>query len=396
MKIESYKQMGGIHPETATITNVLASQGMVAPHTKRPFTEAMIFGIAGGLGCGYILWEFKKYNAAILVMGFQNKWNYTAEFMQNLCERLDISTDFAETGGKKRAATDLDNALQAGQPAIAWVCQQSLPHYFMRPMYNGCFGHFVTAFGVENEHVWIDDRAKRPFQVKTAIFNQSRARIGSFKNRLLLLDASRAEFDLETAVRAGIADCVDYMGRSSQTFAIPVFKKWARLMTDTRNKKGWPVVFTKQAGLYSTLSSLHEGIKHFGTAGGGLRYFYADFLNEAATVLNNSQLKEAAEQYHALGDRWAAFADAVLPDHIAPLAETKRLLADKHAIFNEKGGTGLAKLENVCQSLNDIEKELNSQMPMSAAEMDALFHMMQDHLTAIYNAENEALASLTI
>lgn len=43
----------------------------------------MILRMAGGLDCGYILWEFKKYEAAILVMGFQNRWNCTQDFMQN-------------------------------------------------------------------------------------------------------------------------------------------------------------------------------------------------------------------------------------------------------------------------------------------------------------------------
>jgi hypothetical protein len=100
MKIDSYKQIGGVHPETATIANVLANQGFVSPHNGKPFSEEMILGIAGGLGCGYILWEFKKYESAILVMGFQNRWNYTQDFMQNLFDRLGVSAEFQETGGQ--------------------------------------------------------------------------------------------------------------------------------------------------------------------------------------------------------------------------------------------------------------------------------------------------------
>ena len=99
MIIDSYTQLGGIHPETATITNVLANQGFTSPHNGEPFSEEMILGIAGGLGCGYILLEFKKYDSAILVMGFQNRWNYTVDFIQNLCNRLGISAEFMETGG---------------------------------------------------------------------------------------------------------------------------------------------------------------------------------------------------------------------------------------------------------------------------------------------------------
>ena len=55
MNQQNYTQIGGIHPETATMTNVLANQGFVSPHNGRPLSEAMVLGIAGGLGCGYIL-----------------------------------------------------------------------------------------------------------------------------------------------------------------------------------------------------------------------------------------------------------------------------------------------------------------------------------------------------
>ena len=119
MNQQNYTQIGGIHPETATMTNVLANQGFVSPHNGRPLSEAMVLGIAGGLGCGYILWEFKKYESAILVMGFQNKWNYTTEFMQNFCNRVGVQAQFLETGGAKTAVKHLDKALADGRFPIA-------------------------------------------------------------------------------------------------------------------------------------------------------------------------------------------------------------------------------------------------------------------------------------
>jgi hypothetical protein len=223
VKIESYTQFGGVHPETATITNILASQSVVAPHTNKPLTEAMIFGIAGGLGCGYILWEFKAFDSAVLVMGFQNRWNYPVENMQNLCDRLGVTAEFKATGGKKKAADNLDESLKNQQPVVAWVDQQSLPYFFLRPMYNGCFGHYVTVFGVENDHFLIDDRSKIPLKVEKAVFNEARARISSYKNRLLGINAGDIHIRIEYAIQAGLSACIDYLGRDSQTFAIPVY-----------------------------------------------------------------------------------------------------------------------------------------------------------------------------
>lgn len=181
MIVSSYRQVGGVHPETATMANVLASQGVVAPHTNEPLSEAMVLGIAGGLGCGYILWEFKRYDSAILVMGFQNRWNYPVEFMQNLCDRLGAEVEFKETSGKKKAATDLLDALEAGSAAVAWVDQQSLPYFHLRPMYSGCFGHTVSVFGLEEDQFLLDDRSRKTIKVDAPVFNQARSRIGSIR-----------------------------------------------------------------------------------------------------------------------------------------------------------------------------------------------------------------------
>ena len=72
----TYQLRGGLHPETATLANVLANQGVVSGLTGEPLTEATILGIGGGLGAGYILWEFKGHGAPILTLGFRNKWQY--------------------------------------------------------------------------------------------------------------------------------------------------------------------------------------------------------------------------------------------------------------------------------------------------------------------------------
>jgi len=394
VKIESYTQFGGVHPETATITNILASQGVVGLNNNKPLTEAMIFGIAGGLGCGYILWEFKAYNSAILVMGFQNRWNYPLEYTRNLCERLGLTAEFKATGGRKKAVKDLDESLNNQQPVVAWVDQQSLPYFFQRPMYNGCFGHYVTVFGVENDHFLIDDRSQIPLMVEKAVFNDARARISSFKNRLQAVNFADKAIRIEDAIQAGLYDCIEHLGRDSQTFAIPVYKKWARLMTDSKNKKGWLKVFRNQNGLYSTLRSLYEGIELFGTGGGGLRGFYADFLEEASPILGSDGLVDAAYSYRELAQLWSSFANAVLPESIPALGETRRLLNKKYKIFNDKGGEGLDELGLISQELIVMEAELNTHLALGEKELHDLFSRMQEYLYVIYEAEKKALAIL--
>ena len=45
-------RVGGRHAEIAALANLLAEQGTLAPHTRRPYTEAMLLGIGGGIGGG--------------------------------------------------------------------------------------------------------------------------------------------------------------------------------------------------------------------------------------------------------------------------------------------------------------------------------------------------------
>src|SRR6185295_7414766 len=73
-----YRMRGGLHPETATLANALANQGVVSGVTGEPLTEAAILGIGGGLGAGYILWQFKRHGAPVLTLGFRNQWQYPA------------------------------------------------------------------------------------------------------------------------------------------------------------------------------------------------------------------------------------------------------------------------------------------------------------------------------
>ena len=57
------------HRTPHAIAGVLANRGL-APRTGQPLSEAMVLGAGGGLGAGYILWEFKAHDSRSLVLGF--------------------------------------------------------------------------------------------------------------------------------------------------------------------------------------------------------------------------------------------------------------------------------------------------------------------------------------
>ena len=48
--------------------------------------------------------------------------------------------------------------------------------------------------------------------------------------------------------------------------------------------------------------------EEIGTGGGGFRFIYGAFLEEAAEVLKNNTLKECSQEITAIGDLWRDFA----------------------------------------------------------------------------------------
>ena len=304
MILDKYKTLGGVQPETASIKNVLAYHGVKAPHTGKAFTEAMLLGIGGGLGATYMLWGFKKREYPSLVIGFRNLYNYPVKFMEALCQRVGAKTQILETGGKNKAATNLEEALAAGHPALAWIDLGGAP-YYMHFLHSGV----KVIYGTEDDKVWVDHLAKKPYIVDADIVAEARAKVPSYKNRIMIIEPG-GEIDIEAAIRAGLQDQINYLSASSDSFSLPSIRKWARMMTDTKNKKAWPVVFKGGRGLYGSLRTLYEGIELVGTGGGGLRGMYADFLEEAAPVIQLDELKDVAKLYRALEKQWSQLAHA--------------------------------------------------------------------------------------
>jgi hypothetical protein len=392
-RITDYQHFGGRQSETAAFTNIIRAQGERAPHNGKPYSEALILGISGGLGAGYILWEFKEHNAKILVFGWQNHWQYPIQFYETLCKRLNLTPTFHETGSQKAAAQQLEDSLAEDKAVIAWVDRAQMPYLHLPKALEGHLGHYVSIYGIEDGDVLVDDLAAKPFRVPAETMASARGRIGSYKNRLLSVEANGA-VDLPEAIQGGLQACVEHLSQPSDSFSLPTFRKWGKMMTHRKNAKGWPVVFADRRGLFGALRSVYEGIELISTGGGGMRGLYADFLDEAAGIINRPALREVAKQYRSLAGQWSAFASSAMPDQVEPLRETKNLLCQRYNILMAEGGDAEAKTLPLTEQINALHVQYNREFPMSNAEIDALFETLGDGLLALYDAEVAALESL--
>ena len=379
-----WRLRGGLQPDSAGIANVLAHHGTEV-------SEAMVLGVGGGLGAGYILWEFEAHASATLVLGFSNQWQYPGRWAGKVLERLGVPFELHETGGAKGAAAKLDAALAAGRPALATVDRQEIGYWHMPEHQSGRGGYPVVVYGVDGDRVRIDDRTLAPLTVDRERLAAARARVGSYKHRLVVIEPAAVSGDtLRAAARAGLADAAQHLSARSDSFGLPAWRKWARMLSDTRNAKAWPNVFADQRGLAGALLSAYQGIEPVGTYGGHLRGLYADFLDEAATLLEAPRLAEAATAYRELAERWHDLAELALPADVPEFAALREQLAALHESVVARGDGGRDEAAKAAEAMWALRAELDAASPV---EPD--FAQLSEAVGAIYEAEVAAAARLT-
>jgi hypothetical protein len=77
-------------------------------------------------------------------------------------------------------------------------------------------------------------------------------------------------------------------------------RKWARMLTDEKDAKGWPKLCPDDESVQLAMLSVARGL---GEA--AARPQFAAFLAEAAKLLGDAKLAESAATYEDLGRRWA-------------------------------------------------------------------------------------------
>jgi hypothetical protein len=386
----------GMHPESAALARALADGGVVSPLDGRPLSEAMILGIAGGLGAGYILWEFAARGGAILTLGFTNQWQYPGipGWYGNALGRLGIPADLHETGGAVGAGAALDAALDAGRTVIAFVDQQSIGTWGQPDALSGMWGYPVAIVGRTGDGGYrFDDRGRELLEVDRATMAAARARIGSWKHRLIVPTAGPGEIPLDRlrqGVHEGLAHQVDHLRSTSDSFSLPAWRKWSRLMTDTRNAKAWPRVFADGDGLFGALLSIVEGVDgNVGATGGHLRERYAEFLDEV-TAAGFVSMGEAAGRWREAADRWEDLADAAVPPDLDGALDAVASAEDLHdAVMAGEPGRGRARA--AADRMWSIRDEHAGGAAITESRMLELFADLGERLRGIYDAEVAAL-----
>jgi Butirosin biosynthesis protein H, N-terminal/Domain of unknown function (DUF4872) len=385
---------GGSDPDSAALANVLAHRGVTGP--DGPLTEPLLLVVGGGLGAGYILWEFAHDDSRIVTLGFTHSWQYFDRRLSTTVDRLGLDVAWSRTRGAARAAEALTATLAAGDPAIVWPDRYHLGYWNLPPLLDGHGGDPVVAYAAAGGRVHVDDRTLAPLTVPADAFDRARARVGSYENAMLVVRSSDTVVPadrLRAAVRGGLAAMVDHLGGTSTSFALPAWRKWSRLLVDARAAKGWPVVFADRRGLLRALAGVWEAVEPAGMAGGHSRGLFADGLDEAAAVLEEPALAAEARRWREVADRWHALAETALPDDVPVVARLRELTATVTGAVAE-GDAGAEERAAAAAELWRLRAEHADAAPLDDERLRAILAAMSEQLAGIHAAEVAAVAGL--
>jgi hypothetical protein len=188
------------------------------------------------------------------------------------------------------------------------------------------------------------DLAPAPIPVTWAELAGARAGVRSAKHRLLVAEAPASPPDLAGAAAAGIADTWRGMLEPPmRNFGVPGLAKWADLLTDPRDPKGWPRLLEPPGRQAQLLTWLYDWVETAGTGGGFFRAMYAEFLEEAAGPLERPELARLAGDYRDLAAAWTALAEtAVTAAGDGPQARAAALLDRRRQLVEQRGGAAAA------------------------------------------------------
>ncbi|NWF69059.1 MAG: DUF4872 domain-containing protein [Chloroflexi bacterium] len=394
--LNDFRHFNGLHWETGFLANALAYQGVRAPHSGQPLSEALLMGITGGICAGYFVFEYTGHDPHL---HFLTRYPFSQHEPGAIYERLGIPYVMQQTPTPQKATANLINALAKGSPAVVWVDMVSLPYNDMSAEEYGwaIFPLLVYGLDLDKNQAQLADRACAPFTVSADQLAAARARIAKMKHRMMTIGAP--DFNkLPAAVLAGIRATIDiFTGKppvaTASSFGFAAYQRWADMLVNEKNAKGWGRQFAGPR-LYAGLTSAYKYIEVWFTGGRGGRHLYADFLDEAADILNKPALKQVGVQFRLSAEKWDTLAQTLLPDHIAPFKEARDLMQRSYQLFITQGSARLPERQHNRRRLAELAAAMKTDFPLTAGQEAALRAQIRGAVLAIHDAETVAIEQL--
>lgn len=326
MKID-FKHKQAAHCENGVISSLLTFNGFA-------ISEPMAFGLGSGLFFVYL--PFIKVNFAP-ALSFRPQ---PGLIFKRMSKRLGIKIKRRKFRNPAAAKKALDEMLANNIPVGLQVGVFNLT-YFPDEYRFHFNAHNIVVYGKEGDNYLISDPVMEHATTLTSKeLEKVRFAKGAYapKGQIYYPVEIPKKFDLEKAIIKSIKSTCSNMLAPVPIVGVKGIRTVARAI------KKWP----KKIGIKQTNHNLGQIVRmqeEIGTGGGGFRYIYGAFLQEASSVLKNDILLELSKEITEIGDMWRDFAlDAsrlfknrsVESDGYNKVSDKLMYIADKEEEFYKK------------------------------------------------------------
>lgn len=290
----NFTHLQAAHCENGVATGLLKLRGLDFAN------EPLIFGI--GYGLFYIHIPFLSISNGPAI-SFRSM---PGQIFKNAAKSLGVEVIRKKFKNEASAKAFLDGKIEAGEIVGCQVGVYHLPYF--PPEYRFHFNaHNIIVFGKENGHYLVSDPVMEEI---TRLSEEDMMRVrfskGPLAPRGQVYYPGKVEEVTEKHLRKAIGNGIKWNIRfmikaPGGIVGVNGIRYTARQVRKWRSKLG-----PKRAGLY--LGQIVRMQEEIGTGGGGFRFIYAAFLQQASEILKNDDLGKISEDFTKAGDMWRASA----------------------------------------------------------------------------------------
>lgn len=320
------------HCESGVTASLLSQRGL-------KINEPLAFGIGSGLFFGYFPF-FKLDHIPMTTFRL-----YPGIIFNRVTKLLGVKVKVGHFRDPERAMIELDRLLDQNIPVGLQVGVYWLP-FFPEALRFHFNGHNIIVFGKKNgEYLISDPTLDHPVTCPSLALKKARFAKGPLapKGKMYYIINSSAQPDYHQAIIKGIRTTCFFMLMSPPPIAgVHGIRYLAKQIILWPKKLG-----QEKAILY--LAQLIRMQEEIGTGGGGFRFLYGAFLQEAADILPQKEyLLNLSQMMTETGDQWRRFA----------------LLASRICKNRVEGETAFQDAANILFDCADREKAIFKNLRM--------------------------------
>jgi hypothetical protein len=323
MSIIPFRHTMAAHCESGTLAALLNHHGLNV-------SEPMVFGIAGGIFFAYIkppMMDFPMFVTRSIPGQIRSKFG----------QRTGVKFKISKFKNPGEAEKELDRLLDQNQPVAVQVDLFYMDYFpaWFRVHINV---HFINVIGREGNKYFISDSYHPEIaEIDRETLLKGRFAGGSMAPKGFMFYPVHIpeKIDLQKTVREGIKSATFNMLKIPLPFlGVKGIRRFADKIFE------WPGYARDIDQLTDKIYKIFILLEEQGTGGGGFRFMYASFLQEAAKLLNNPKLDDLSKEIMEIGDGWREIA----------------LVASRMAKQRDFGKEKFAELSGLIRKRADLEK----------------------------------------